>query len=56
MTFHFRGSNGNWALFGPKGNQVSQNFKGTRFMALTAAKAWASSWPAAVVKEEDEKG
>ena len=35
---------GEWALFGPKGNQLSGLYRGPLYKALLWAKGWISGW------------
>ena len=46
---------GQWALFGPLGNQISCVFACSSIIeAEASARAWASSWPGMMIVVEDK--
>ena len=46
---------GEWALFAPKGHQLSIIFRGNKFDAHDWAKAWVSGFNDWTVKQEEQK-
>ena len=44
-----------WAIFDPKGHQVSDTFRGNKHAAIAWGNAWISSFNAASLKVEDDE-